>query len=274
MGLPVCREGPRVSEIRFVDVAMRFKTRRGEVRALERISLTVPDGQFACLVGPSGCGKSTLLSVAAGLVTPTEGEVLVDGNPAFTPGADRGMVFQSYSLYPWLSVRRNIEFGLEIKRTPKAERNRQSSELINLMKLDGFADAFPKALSGGMKQRVAIARALANDPQVLLMVEPFGALDALTRQIMQELLTDLWQRYRKTVLFVTHDIDEAIFLGDVIYVMTTRPGRIRTTLTVDIPRPRSFDTLKTMHFNELRNQVVGIIHEESMKAVESELARA
>ena len=263
-----------MSEIRFVDVAMRFKTRRGEVRALERISLTVPDGQFACLVGPSGCGKSTLLSVAAGLVTPTEGEVLVDGNPAFTPGADRGMVFQSYSLYPWLSVRRNIEFGLEIKRTPKAERNRQSSELINLMKLDGFADAFPKALSGGMKQRVAIARALANDPQVLLMVEPFGALDALTRQIMQELLTDLWQRYRKTVLFVTHDIDEAIFLGDVIYVMTTRPGRIRTTLTVDIPRPRSFDTLKTMHFNELRNQVVGIIHEESMKAVESELARA
>ena len=263
-----------MSEIRFVDVAMRFKTRRGEVRALERISLTVPDGQFACLVGPSGCGKSTLLSVAAGLVTPTEGEVLVDGNPAFTPGADRGMVFQSYSLYPWLSVRRNIEFGLEIKRTPKAERNRQSSELINLMKLDGFAEAFPKALSGGMKQRVAIARALANDPQVLLMDEPFGALDALTRQIMQELLTDLWQRYRKTVLFVTHDIDEAIFLGDVIYVMTTRPGRIRTTLTVDIPRPRSFDTLKTPHFNELRNQVVGIIHEESMKAVESELARA
>src|SRR5439155_12785282 len=133
---------------------------------------------------------------------------------------------------------------------------------------------FPKAWSEGRKQLVAIARALANDPQVLLMDEPFGALDALTRQIMQELLTDLWQRYRKTVLFVTHDIDEAIFLGDVIYVMTTRPGRIRTTLTVDIPRPRSFDTLKTMHFNELRNQVVGIIHEESMKAVESELARA
>ena len=263
-----------MSEIRFVDVAMRFPTRHGEVRALNQISLTVPDGQFACIVGPSGCGKSTLLMVAAGLVTPTEGEVMVDGRPALTPGADRGMVFQSYSLYPWLSVRRNIEFGLEIKHMPKAERARQSSELINLMKLDGFAHAYPKALSGGMKQRVAIARALANDPQVLLMDEPFGALDAMTRQVMQELLTDIWQRYRKTVLFVTHDIDEAIFLGDVIYVMTARPGRVRTTLEVKMPRPRTFDTLKTPEFNDLKNQVVGIIHEESMRAVESELAHA
>jgi ABC-type nitrate/sulfonate/bicarbonate transport system ATPase subunit len=184
------------------------------------------------------------------------------------------MVFQSYSLYPWLSVRRNIEFGLEVKRTPKPERTRQSTELIRLMKLDGFAEAYPKALSGGMKQRVAIARALANDPEVLLMDEPFGALDALTRQIMQEMLTDLWQRYRKTVLFVTHDIDEAIFLGDVIYIMTNRPGRIRTTLSVDLPRPRTFDMVSGPRFAELRNQVVGIIHEESMKAVESELARA
>jgi NitT/TauT family transport system ATP-binding protein len=142
------------------------------------------------------------------------------------------------------------------------------------MKLDGFAEAYPKALSGGMKQRVAIARALANDPEVLLMDEPFGALDALTRQIMQEMLTDLWQRYRKTVLFVTHDIDEAIFLGDVIYIMTNRPGRIRTTLTVDLPRPRTFDMVSSTRFTELRNQVVGVIHEESMKAVESELARA
>jgi NitT/TauT family transport system ATP-binding protein len=263
-----------MSEIRFLDVAMRFPTRHGEVRALEKISLTVPDGQFACIVGPSGCGKSTLLSIAAGLVTPTEGEVLVDGKPADSPGADRGMVFQSYSLYPWLSVRRNIEFGLEIKGTPKSERTRQSSELIRLMKLDGFADAYPKALSGGMKQRVAIARALANDPEVLLMDEPFGALDALTRQIMQEMLTEIWHRYRKTVLFVTHDIDEAIFLGDVIYVMTNRPGRIRTTLSVDLPRPRTFDMVGGPRFAGLRNQVVGIIHEESLKAVESELASA
>jgi ABC-type nitrate/sulfonate/bicarbonate transport system ATPase subunit len=263
-----------MSEIRLIDVAMQYVTHKTQVRALDRISLTVPDGQFACIVGPSGCGKSTLLMVAAGLVTPSEGEVLVGGKPATEPGADRGMVFQSYSLYPWLSVRRNIEFGMEVKRTPRPERHQRSGELIHLMKLDGFAEAYPKALSGGMKQRAAIARALANDPQVLLMDEPFGALDALTRQIMQEMLTDLWQRYRKTVLFVTHDIDEAIFLGDVIYIMTNRPGRIRTTLNVDLPRPRTFDMVSGPRFAELRNQVVGIIHEESMKAVESELARA
>jgi NitT/TauT family transport system ATP-binding protein len=263
-----------VSEIRLIDVAMQFTIRKARIQALDRISLTVPDGQFACIVGPSGCGKSTLLMVAAGLTEPTQGEVLVDGRPATAPGADRGMVFQSYSLYPWLSVRRNIEFGLEIKKTPKADRHQRSGELIRLMKLDGFAEAYPKALSGGMKQRAAIARALANDPQVLLMDEPFGALDAQTRQIMQEMLTDLWQRYRKTVLFVTHDIDEAIFLGDVIYVMTNRPGRIRTTLGVDLPRPRTFDMVSSPRFAELRNQVIGIIHEESLKAVESELARA
>ena len=263
-----------MSEIQFVDVAMRFRSGKSEVRALERISLTVPDGQFACIVGPSGCGKSTLLSIAAGLVTPSEGEVLVDGHPTYEPGPDRGMVFQSYSLYPWLSVRRNIEFGLELKRMAGPERRRISDDLIRLMKLHGFAEAFPRALSGGMKQRVAIARALANDPQVLLMDEPFGALDAQTRQIMQELLTDLWQRYRKTVLFVTHDIDEAIFLADVIYVMTNRPGRIRTTVPVEIPRPRTFDTLSSPAFLQLRNQVTAVIHEESLKAVESELSAA
>jgi len=261
-----------MSEIRFADVAMSFTTGSREVRALERTSLTVPDGQFACIVGPSGCGKSTLLSIAAGLIQPSEGEVLIDGKPESEPGADRGMVFQSYSLYPWLSVRRNIEFGLEIKRLPKAEREKISRELIDLMKLDGFADAYPMALSGGMKQRVAIARALANDPQVLLMDEPFGALDALTRQIMQELLTDLWQRYRKTVLFVTHDIDEAVFLADVVYVMTTRPGRIRNTVAVEIPRPRTFATLASDAFTAIRKQVTAYIHEESLRAVESELA--
>src|SRR2546427_6335469 len=217
---------------------------------------------------------SRLLMVAASLLSPTEGEALVEGKSSFKPCADRGMVFQSSSLYPWLSVRRNIEFGPEIKKVPAAERRKTSSELIHLMKLDGFADAYPKVLSGGMKQRAAIARALAGDPEVLLMDEPFGALDAQTRQIMQELLTDIWQRYRKTVLFVTHDIEEAIFLGDVIYVMTSRPGRIRTTLKVDVPRPRTFDTLTSQRFAQLRNQVVGIIHEESLKAVESELTRA
>jgi NitT/TauT family transport system ATP-binding protein len=250
---------------------MEFRGRGGAVRALDPISLEVPDGQFACLVGPSGCGKSTLLMIAAGLFRPSRGDVLVDGRPAQEPSAGRGMVFQSYSLYPWLSVRRNIEFGLEIRRMPKAERRRISSELISLMKLDGFADSYPKALSGGMKQRVAIARALANDPEVLLMDEPFGALDAQTRQIMQELLTDIWERYEKTVLFVTHDIDEAVFLGDVVYVMTARPGRIRTVVAVDLPRPRSFGTQTSPRFAELRRQVIEVIHEESLRAVASEL---
>jgi NitT/TauT family transport system ATP-binding protein len=261
-----------MSEVRFNEVAKRFGTGAKEVRALERTTLIVPDGQFACIVGPSGCGKSTLLGIAAGLITPTEGEVLVDGRPTTQPGADRGMVFQSYSLYPWLSVRRNIQFGLELKRTPRGERERIASELIHAMKLDGFADSYPKALSGGMKQRVAIARALANDPQVLLMDEPFGALDALTRQVMQEMLTDLWQRYRKTVLFVTHDIDEAVFLADVVHVMTTRPGRIRNTVAVEIPRPRTFATLQSDAFTAIRKEVTAYIHEESLRAVESELA--
>jgi NitT/TauT family transport system ATP-binding protein len=259
-----------MSELELRGVEMEFAG-PPPVKALDPTSLEVPDGQFACIVGPSGCGKSTLLTVAAGLVAPTRGEVLVDRHVARGPGADRGMVFQSYSLYPWRSVRRNIEFGLEIKRMPVAERRRISSELIGLMRLDGFADAYPKALSGGMKQRVAIARALANDPRVLLMDEPFGALDAQTRQLMQELLTDTWQRFKKTVLFVTHDIDEAVFLGDVIYVMTARPGRIREVIPIDLERPRTFETLRSPRFADLRRHVVEVIHQESLKALESEL---
>jgi ABC-type nitrate/sulfonate/bicarbonate transport system ATPase subunit len=260
-----------MSSVNFVDVEMTFRSRDRTVRALDRVSLDVPDGQFAVIVGPSGCGKSTLLTIGAGLVTPSAGYVLVGGKPALGPGADRGMVFQSYSLYQWLSVRRNIEFGPEIRHLPSKERTRISDELIALMRLQEFADAYPKALSGGMKQRVAIARALANDPAVLFMDEPFGALDALTRQIMQEMLTDIWQRFKKTVLFVTHDIDEAVFLGDVIHVMTVRPGRIREVIQVDLPRPRTFETLASARFAELRKRVLGVIHEESLKAVESEL---
>jgi NitT/TauT family transport system ATP-binding protein len=262
-----------MSSVSFRDIEMVFRTRERTVRALDRTSLDVPDGQFAVVVGPSGCGKSTLLTIGAGLVAPTRGEVLVDGKPTLGPGADRGMVFQSYSLYPWRSVRRNIEFGPEIRRVSRSERRRRSDELIGLMRLKEFADAYPKALSGGMKQRVAIARALANDPAVLFMDEPFGALDALTRQVMQEMLTDIWQRYKKTVLFVTHDIDEAVFLGDVVYVMTVRPGRIRETVEVDLPRPRTFETLASERFAELRTRVLEVVHEESLKAVETELTQ-
>jgi NitT/TauT family transport system ATP-binding protein len=263
-----------MSQIDLIDISMVYRTGRQEVVALDGITMSVRDGEFACIVGSSGCGKSTLLLIAAGLLRPTTGEVRVGGRLEFEPGADRGMVFQTYSLYPWLSVRRNIEFGLELKGMPAAERRRISDELIRLMGLEGFADAYPKALSGGMRQRVAIARALANDPEVLLMDEPFGALDAQTRQLMQELLMDIWQRYRKTVLFVTHDIEEAVFLADTIYIMTSRPGRIRTVIPVDLPRPRTFDTLASDEFNRLRREVLKIIHEESLRAAQYELAQS
>ena len=259
-----------MSDIRIDQVEMVYQARRGTppVVALQAISMTVADGEFACIVGPSGCGKSTLLKVIAGLARPSSGRVLVGGRPVLGPGADRGMVFQSYTLYPWLSVRRNIEFGLELRGVPRDERQRISSRLLTLMGLDGFADAYPKALSGGMQQRVAIARALANDPEVLLMDEPFGALDAQTRTVMQELLTQIWEQYHKTVLFVTHDIEEAVFLGDVVYVMTARPGRIRARIPIDLPRPRTFETMTSDAFARYRNQILSLIHEESLKAAQ------
>ena len=259
--------------IEFRDVSMEFRERGRSVKALEATSLAVPRGRFACLVGPSGCGKSTLLMIGAGLIEPTAGEVLLDGHPVLGAGADRGMVFQSYSLYPWLSVRQNVEFGLELRRIPRDARRRVSDELLQVMAVESFADDYPKVLSGGMRQRVAIARALANDPEVLFMDEPFGALDAQTRRIMQQLLTEIWQRYQKTVLFVTHDIDEAVFLGDVVYCMTSRPGQIKKVIEIDIPRPRSFETLESERFAATRLEVLQTIHEESLRALESELER-
>ncbi|MBD0317287.1 MAG: ABC transporter ATP-binding protein [Thermoleophilia bacterium] len=242
-------------------ITMVFETRRGSVTALDDVSLEVPDAHFACLVGASGCGKSTLLNILAGLVPPTSGEVLLDGQPIEGPGADRGMVFQSYTLYPWLRVRDNIEFGPSLKRVTKGERRRISDELLEEMGLTEFATAFPKELSGGMKQRVAIARALANDPKVLLMDEPFGALDALTRSSAQRFLTEIWEAHRRTIAFVTHDIDEAIFLGDTIFVMTPRPGRIREVIEVDLPRPRSLDDVATPRFLETKHRILDLIFE-------------
>jgi ABC-type nitrate/sulfonate/bicarbonate transport system ATPase subunit len=238
---------------------------RGGVTALEDVSLAIDDGQFACIVGASGCGKSTLLNIVGGLTAPSQGEVRLDGVPIQGPGADRGMVFQSYTLYQWKTVRQNVEFGLALRHVPRMQRRAIADDLIAQMRLQGFADAYPKALSGGMKQRVAIARALANDPKVLLMDEPFGALDAQTRVVMQELLIDIWERRRKTVLFVTHDIDEAIFLSDVVYAFSSRPGRLRLRLAIDLPRPRTLETMATVRFGELKRQILGIIHQESLR---------
>jgi NitT/TauT family transport system ATP-binding protein len=251
-----------MSAIAVDGVSMIFRTRGRDVRAIDDVSLEIPDAHFACIVGASGCGKSTLLNIMAGLVRPTSGAVLVDGTPIHGPGVDRGMVFQSYTLFPWLRVRENVEFGPRLKRLPKGERREIANALLAEMGLTEFARAYPKELSGGMKQRVAIARALANDPKVMLMDEPFGALDALTRGAAQRFLTQVWEHHRRTIAFVTHDIDEAIFLGDTIFVMSRRPGRVREVVAVDISRPRSLDDIGKPRFAELKHHILSLIFED------------
>jgi NitT/TauT family transport system ATP-binding protein len=248
-----------VSGIQVHGVSMVFETQRGSVTAIEEVSLEIPDAHFACIVGASGCGKSTLLNIMAGLIEPTSGTVLIGGREVEGPGEDRGMVFQRYTLFPWLRVRENIEFGPKLKGVPKPQRREISDRLLAEMSLDGFANAYPKELSGGMQQRVAIARALANDPQVLLMDEPFGALDALTRASAQRFLTEVWEQHRRTIAFVTHDIDEAIFLGDTIFVMSPHPGRLREIVKVELPRPRSLDDVGTPEFGALKQGILKLI---------------
>ncbi len=248
-----------MSSIAARRVSMAFETRSGGVRALDDVTVEIPDGHFACIVGASGCGKSTLLNIMAGLVRPTEGTIEVGDRPVEGPGEDRGMVFQSYTLFPWLRVRENIEFGPSLKGAAKEERRRIAGALLDEMGLAEFARAYPSELSGGMKQRVAIARALANDPDVLLMDEPFGALDALTRAGAQRFLTEIWEQHRRTIVFVTHDIDEAIFLGDTVFVMSPRPGRVKEIVPVDIPRPRSLDDVATTRFAELKHRILSLI---------------
>ena len=250
-------------------LAMRFRTRRGEtITALDGISFEVQDGEFAVLVGTSGCGKSTILRLVAGLFPATEGRVLVDGVPVSGPGADRGMVFQTYTLFPWLTVQQNVEFGPRLRGASSAERNRLAHRYLGRVGLRGFERVYPKELSGGMMQRVAIARALANDPQVLLMDEPFGALDAQTRVLMGELLVRIWEEAAKTVLFVTHDIEEALFLADRVFVMTARPGRIREEIRVPLPRPRTVDMLTSETFVALKRRVMDLIREEALRTME------
>jgi len=248
-----------MSGIQARDISMVFQTREREVVAIDNVTVEIPDAEFACIVGASGCGKSTLLNIMAGLIEPTAGTVEVDGRPVEGPAADRGMVFQRYTLFPWLKVRDNVEFGPKLKGVSKEERREISDRLLEEMGLAEFANQFPKELSGGMQQRVAIARALANEPKVLLMDEPFGALDALTRASAQRFLTEIWEQHRRTIVFVTHDIDEAIFLGDRIFVMSPRPGRLQEIVDVDIPRPRSLDDIGTPRFAELKHHVLSLI---------------
>jgi ABC-type nitrate/sulfonate/bicarbonate transport system ATPase subunit len=238
--------------------------------ALQPTTLAVADNDFITILGPSGCGKSTLLRILAGLETPSVGQVLLDGQAVTGPGADRGMVFQSYTLFPWLTVRQNICFGLREKGMAAAQQHEIATRFIAEVGLSGFESHFPKQLSGGMQQRVALARALANDPKILLLDEPFGALDHQTRALMQELLLSIWELHRKTVLFVTHDIDEAIFMGNRCAVFSARPGRIKTELAIDLPYPRHYTVKTTPRFSALKAQVTEDIRVESLRAVQME----
>jgi ABC-type nitrate/sulfonate/bicarbonate transport system ATPase subunit len=250
------------------DLTVTFQRRRGgTVAAVESLDLTVREKEFVCIVGPSGCGKSTMLRVVAGLVRPSDGEVILNGRSVVEPGADRGMVFQSYTLFPWLTVQGNVEFGPRLRDVPDAERAAAARRYIDLVGLRGFEQSYPKELSGGMMQRAAIARSLANDPEILLMDEPFGALDAQTRALMQELLLNVWQQTRKTVLFVTHDIEESILLGDRVYIMTARPGRIKEEVAISLPRPRTVEVVDSENFIRLRRYIHQSIREESLKVL-------
>jgi len=239
-----------------------------EVVAIDEISLAIRNKEFATILGPSGCGKSTLLRIVAGLMKPTRGVVRLDGGAISGPGRDRGMVFQSYTLFPWLTVMENIQFGLGLSGVPKAEQEQIAKEFVDKVGLRGFERAYPKALSGGMKQRVAIARALANNPAILLLDEPFGALDAQTRSLMQELLTSVWEELHKTILFVTHDVEEAIFLSDRVFIMTARPGRIKAEIEIHLERPRSYELKATETFLKLKMQALALIREEAIKATQ------
>ncbi len=253
------------------NVSKIFSDKGQQVTALQNTSFTVSQNEFITILGPSGCGKSTILKIIAGLEEPSSGKVLLDGREIKGPGSDRGMVFQSYTLFPWLTVQQNIEFGLDVAGKTKAERQDIACHYLEKIGLTGFEKAYPSNLSGGMKQRVAIARALANDPQVLLMDEPFGALDAQTRTVMQELLLTVWEESHKTILFVTHDVDEAIFMGDTIYVMTARPGKIKARLEVPLLRSRTYDMKLADGFVNLKKQALELIREESWKTANSNM---
>lgn len=247
----------------LVGVEKTFQTRRGAVQALHDINLNLDDGEFVSVVGASGCGKSTLLRIVAGLEMASAGQLTLDNEPLRGPGRDRGMVFQQYTLYPWLSALENVEFGL--RHLPRRQRADVARRFLDVVGLSDFALGYPLQLSGGMQQRVAIARALALRPSILLMDEPFGALDAQTRSLMQELLLSIWERDRLSVLFVTHDIDEAIFLSDRICVMSTKPGRVRELIEVPLPRPRDFSQQMGSDFLELKRYVRGLIHDEAAR---------
>ena len=240
-------------------VSKTFTSRKATVDALQGVDLHVDDGELVCLLGASGCGKSTLLSIIGGLESATDGQVLIDDELVVGPGADRGMVFQAYSLYPWLSVAENIEFGLKVAKWPKARRAGRVEELLGIMTLTEFAAALPRELSGGMRQRVAIARALAPEPDVLLLDEPFGALDAQTKRTMQDFLLTVWRRTGTTILMVTHDVEEAIYLSQRVYVLAARPGRVAAEILVPFGHDRGPNVKRDPRFLDLRDELSDLV---------------
>jgi NitT/TauT family transport system ATP-binding protein/sulfonate transport system ATP-binding protein len=233
-------------------VTKRFAVGDGEVEALAPVDLTIPQGEFVCMIGASGCGKSTLLRIIAGFEEPTTGDVAIYGNAIAGPGSDRGMVFQDYALFPWMTVRQNISFGPRQRQLPREEIEKTTDDFIRMVGLERFADRYPNQLSGGMKQRVAIARVLANNANILLMDEPFGALDALTREQLQHELLQIWARTGVTAIFVTHSVEEAVLLADRVLVMSAGPGRIDSDFRIDLARPRE---VSSPEFNAMRRDV-------------------
>jgi len=264
-------------KISFRQVAKEFVRKDGESSApfvaLQEVSFDVRAGEFMVIVGPSGCGKSTLLDLLAGLTKPARGEILLDGKPVTGPGLDRGIVFQQYALFPWRTALGNVEFGLEAKRVPAKQRTEIAREFLERVGLSGFENRYPHELSGGMKQRVAIARAFAYDPEVLMMDEPFAALDAQTRELLQTELLGLWEKTRKTILFITHGIDEAVYLGQRVAVMTSRPGRIKTILEIPQELRAQGDIRSAPEFGALRHELWTHLRAEVLAAQEEERQR-
>ncbi len=243
-------------------VVKKFQGRNGEMVALNGVDMDIHENEFICVVGPSGCGKSTLLNIIGGLETPTEGKVLVDGKEVQGPGPDRGIVFQQYALFPWLTVEKNVQFGLKLQGKSKEESEELARKYLKMVDLEGFAKSYPKELSGGMKQRVAIARAYAVNPKVLLMDEPFGALDAQTRTQLQQELLNTWEKEQKTCFFITHDVEEAIILAQRVVIMCARPGRVKEIVDIDIPYPRDQETKMSPRFLELKNHIWSQVYQE------------
>jgi NitT/TauT family transport system ATP-binding protein len=253
------------TKVSIRNVIKIFHGIRSDTTALNGVNIDITENEFVCVVGPSGCGKSTLLNILAGLDTQTSGEILVDGEPIKGPSVDRGVVFQQYALFPWLTVKKNIAFGLSVKKLKRAEEEKITDHYIEMVGLKDFRNAYPKELSGGMKQRVAIARAYAMNPQIMLMDEPFGALDAQTRAQLQAELLNTWERERKTCFFITHDVEEAVLLSQRVIIMSARPGRIKRIVPVDIPYPRTQETRLSENFTKFKNAIWAEVYNEYLE---------